>query len=193
MKLQQKQTPSFLDTFWSIDLIHRIVLQLVSVHQKSVYLYFFLPHLKYFFVSSLLSSSLLLICWKSLQFVPKKLEICCIDQFTDVMVSSFTFSLLFAIFSFSLITSFNMSRSLAFWKHSWIILLDAHPVNSSTERSRAVQSILNWNSVLDQISFLICIFILVETGFIGKKCWLSGSAQYFWRFSYFDRRTLFWW
>ena len=137
MKLQQKQTPSFLDTFWSIDLIHRIVLQLVSVHQKSVYLYFFLPHLKYFFVSSLLSSSLLLICWKSLQFVPKKLEICCIDQFTDVMVSSFTFSLLFAIFSFSLITSFNMSRSLAFWKHSWIILLDAHPVNSSTERSRA--------------------------------------------------------
>ena len=193
MKLQQKQTPSFLDTFWSIDLIHRIVLQLVSVHQKSVYLYFF----------CLTSNTFLLVpcflhhcCWyaeKACSLFRKSLKFVVLTNLLMLWLAALLFlcCLLSLVFLWSLLSTCQGHLLFENILESFYLM---HTLLIHQQKDlELMQSILNWNSVLDQISFLICIFILVETGFIGKKCWLSGSAQYFWRFPYFDRRTLFWW
>ena len=139
-----KSFPGHILKYWS-DLIHRNVIKLVSIHQKLVYLFFLFAHLKYitfFLLSFLLPSPLLLIHGK-------KFAIGCIDQLTDVMVNSFTFPLLFAIFSFSLITYVNMLRSLAVWQHSWVIYFMQTLLICQLKDLELTQSGLNWNSILD--------------------------------------------
>ena len=116
-----------MDTLRSTYLIHINVLLLVSVHQKSVHLFFLLTHSKY-----CLFYCLFVVCYGC---YGKQLY--------------FFFALYF--FSFSLIVSVNMSRLLAFFSilesFYFMYALLIH------QQKGLIQSILNWNSILDQHFF----------------------------------------